>query len=399
MSALSTVKVLDLSRLLPGPYATLVLADLGATVDKIEDMAGGDYLRNMPPLAAPSSEPTPRSGGFFESTSSAFLALNRSKRSALVDLKHPDGRALFLRLTKHYDVLVDSFRPGVLERLGLSYDVLREANERLIVCAITGYGQTGPRAGRAGHDLNFLARSGLLGLQGPSEGPPAVPGAQLADVGASLFAVIGILSALLERSVTGRGRVVDVALVEAAAPFGILGLSAALNAQARPRGEDLLTGGLAAYGTYATSDGGAVALASLEPKFWASFCEGIGRSVTLEDLIPGPHQAALASELTRIFASKPLEAWRAFAEERDCCLEPVLTPTEARADTHLRARGFFFEAPSPWGIVGHMRTPTAAREVVPLAPPRRGEHTTAILIDAGFTESEVSELRARGAIA
>jgi alpha-methylacyl-CoA racemase len=312
LKTLSTVKVLDLSRLLPGPYATLVLADLGAAVDKIEDMAGGDYLRNMPPLAAPSSEPAPGASVPTESTSAAFLALNRGKRSAVVDLKHPDGRALLLKLVEQYDVLVDSFRPGVLERLGLSYDVLREANERLIVCAITGYGQTGPLAGRAGHDLNFLARAGLLGLQGPAEGPPAVPGVQLADVGAALFAVIGILSALMERNVTGRGRVVDIAMVEAAAPFGIFGLSAALTEHARPRGEDLLTGGLAAYGTYETADGGAVALASLEPKFWASFCQGIGRSVTLEDLIPGPHQAELAAELKRVFASKPLEAWRAF---------------------------------------------------------------------------------------
>ncbi len=396
MNPFAAVRVLDLSRLLPGPYATLLLADLGMAVDKIEDPAGGDYLRFMPPLVA-TGEGSVRET--YEPVSAAFLALNRNKRSGVLDLKHPEARALVLRLVQHYDVLVDSFRPGVLGRLGLSYEALCDANPRLIVCAITGYGQSGPLASRAGHDLNILARAGLLGLQGPADRPPAIPGVQLADVGAALFAVIGVLSALFERSTTGRGRVVDVAMVEAAAQFGIFGLSVAFAGQAPPRGGGLLTGGLAAYGTYATSDGGAVALAALEPKFWASFCEGIARNVKRSDLVPGEHQAELSRELTDVFASKTLAEWRSFAHARDCCLEPVLTPDEAATDSHLRARGLFFDAPSSWGATVQMHTPVAPRDQEPTPPPRRGEHTDAILKDAGFTDLERAGLRASGVVA
>lgn len=172
MLPLSGIKVLDLSRLLPGPLASLVLADLGADVDKVEDTSGGDYLRVMPP----------HSGSGADATSSIFLALNRNKRSAVIDLKKPKGKEALLRLARCYDVVLEQFRPGVLDRLGLSHATLLAENPRLVVCALTGYGQTGPLAQRAGHDLNYLARAGVLGFQGPEGAPPTVPGFQLADV-------------------------------------------------------------------------------------------------------------------------------------------------------------------------------------------------------------------------
>lgn len=389
MIPLAGTKVLDLSRLLPGPLASLVLADLGAQVDKIEDAAGGDYLRVMPPHA---------SGAGVEPTSSAFLALNRNKRSAVVDLKKPEARAMFLRLVASYDVLLEQFRPGVLDRLGLSHQALLESNPRLVVCALTGYGQTGPLARRAGHDLNYLARAGVLGFQGPADRPPAPPGFQLADVSGGLYAVIGVMGALMERAVTGQGKLVDVAMIETALPFAIAGFGLAFGGQPPARGDEVLTGGIAPYQTYATKDGGAMALASLEPKFWIQFCAGIGRDVDMSDLVPGPHQAALKEHLAGVFAEKTREEWIAFADERDCCLEPVLTPDEARNDPHLAARNVFFELASPWGRIPQMRTPLTSPDRVHTPPPRQGEHTDAVLRDAGFSDDEIAGLRAAGAV-
>jgi crotonobetainyl-CoA:carnitine CoA-transferase CaiB-like acyl-CoA transferase len=391
VTPLAGIRVLDLSRLLPGPLASLVLADLGAAVDKIEDAAGGDYLRVMPPQVSAKD-------GAAEPTSSAFLALNRNKRSAVVDLKKPEAKDAFLRLVRSYDVLLEQFRPGVLDRLGLSHQTLLEQNPRLVICALTGYGQTGPLAHRAGHDLNYLARGGVLGLQGPDDRPPAVPGFQLADVSGGLYAVIGIMGALMERARTGKGQIVDVAMIETAMPFAIAGFGLLFGGQTPARGDDALTGGIAPYQTYATKDGKAMALASLEPKFWMQFCAGIGHKVDMSDLVPGPHQAALKERLREIFAQKTRDEWIAFAKERDCCLEPVLTPEEAKSDPHLSARKMFFELASPWGDIPQMRTPLTSPDRAHTPPPRQGEHTDAILRDAGFGDEEIAKLRASGAV-
>src|SRR5262249_54956535 len=190
----------DLSRLLPGPFATLVLADLGATVDKLEDTGGGDYLRHVPPQIA--------------GESAAFQLLNRGKRSLVLDLKKPAGRDAFKRLVASYDVLFDQFRPGVLARLGVGHDVLRAENPRLVICALTGYGQTGTLAQRAGHDIDYLARAGILGGQGPEGGAPQVPGFQLADISGGMWCVIAIQAALAERARTGQGAVLDIAMTD-----------------------------------------------------------------------------------------------------------------------------------------------------------------------------------------
>src|SRR3954447_26556965 len=248
MQPLKGIKVLDLSRLLPGPLASLVLADLGADVDKVEDTSGGDYLRVMPP----------HSGTGAEATSSIFLALNRNKRSAVIDLKKPKGKEALLRLARCYDVVLEQFRPGVMDRLGLSHATLLAENPRLVVCALTGYGQTGPLKDRAGHDLNYLARAGVLGFQGPEDGPPTLPGFQLADVSGGLYAVIGIMGALMERGRTGKGSIVDVAMIETAMPFAIAGFGLAFGGQTPKQGGEALVGGIAPYQTYATKDGKAM---------------------------------------------------------------------------------------------------------------------------------------------
>ena len=388
MQPLKGIKVLDLSRLLPGPLASLVLADLGAEVDKVEDTAGGDYLRVMPP----------HSGSGANATSSIFLALNRNKRSAMIDLKKAKGKEALLRLVRSYDVLLEQFRPGVLDRLGLSHATLLAENPKLVVCALTGYGQTGPLAQRAGHDLNYLARGGVLGFQGPDDAPPTVPGFQLADVSGGLYAVIGIMGALMERARTGKGQIVDVAMIETAMPFAIAGFGLLFGKQAPGRGAEALTGGIAPYQTYATKDGLAMALAALEPKFWMAFSQGVGHEVSMSDLIPGPHQLALKTKLREIFAQKTRDEWVQFTRERDCCLEPVLTAEEAAADEHLGARKMFFEMASQWGPIQQMRTPLTPVDREHTPPPAQGEHTEEILREGGLSPEDIAAMRTEGAI-
>jgi alpha-methylacyl-CoA racemase len=385
MKPLAGIKVLDWTRLLPGPFATMVLGDLGAEVDKLEDLQGADYLRHIPPLVG--------------DTSSIFLALNRNKRSASLDLKKPSGREAFLALARSHDVLVEQFRPGVLDRLGVSHATLLAENPRLVICALTGYGQTGPLAKRAGHDLNYLARAGVLGFQGPVGGAPAVPGVQMADIGGALWSVIGVLSALAERAKTGRGQVIDVAMVEASMPFAIASFGLGFAGTPPRRGDEPLTGGIAPYGTYLTKDGRAVALAALEPKFWLAFCAGAGIAPELEALVPGPHQAALKARVSALFLEKTRDEWAAFGAAHDCCLEPVLEPDEVARDPHLGARGTFFTMDSPWGPIAQMRTPLTEAGATHRAPPRTGEHTEEILREAGVGEEGIARLRAEGAIA
>jgi crotonobetainyl-CoA:carnitine CoA-transferase CaiB-like acyl-CoA transferase len=418
---LEGVRVLDLTRLLPGPFASLVLADLGASVDKVEDTGKGDYLRLTPPYvggsaaartgtaapptsaaartgtAAPQTSAAARTGTAAPQTSSTFLALNRGKRSVCLDLKMESARAALLKMVERYDVLFEQFRPGVLDRLGLGHATLRAANPRLVVCALTGYGQDGPLAGRAGHDINYLARSGVLGMQGPAGAAPQVPGFQLADIGGGLWSVIGILAALAERARTGQGSVVDVSMVEASMGFALAGFGQLFAGQSPERGNEPLTGGLALYGTYASKDGKFVSLGALEPKFWQVFCEAVGIEADARALWPGEHQTAIRERLRAVFASRTRDEWEAFGREHDCCLEPVLEPGELRTDEHLRARGMFFEIDSPWGRIEQLRTPLAPRGATCTPPPRQGEHTDLVLREAGIDEATIAAMRAERA--
>jgi len=391
MQPLAGVKVLDLSRLLPGPLASLVLADLGAQVDKVEDPGGGDYLRLMPPHLS-------EGGNVADGQSAVFLALNRNKRSAVIDLKQPAGRDAVRRLVRSYDVVLEQFRPGVLDRLGIGHATLLEENPRLVVCALTGYGQDGPLAHRAGHDLNYLARAGVLGLQGPAGAPPAVPGFQLADVSGGLYAVIGVMGALTERARTGRGQVVDVAMIETAMPFALFGFGLSFGGASPARGAEAITGGIAPYQTYLTRDGGAMSLAALEPKFWMAFAAGVGHEVQMSDLVPGPHQDELRAKIGALFLTRTRAEWTAYAAEHDCCLEPVLSPEEARTDPHLAARKVFFELPSRWGTIPQLRTPLTPPDRAHAPPPAQGEHTAEIFREGGFADAEIAALRASAAI-
>jgi len=384
---LDGIRVLDLSRLLPGPYATLVLADLGADVVKVEDPSGGDYARWMPPLAG-------RQSGIFH-------ALNRNKRSLALDLRRPGGTEALRRLAARADVLVESFRPGVMDRLGVGWEALSRDNPRLVLCSISGYGQTGPYRLRAGHDLDYVALAGVLALNGGPEAPRPLA-VQVADVaGGSWPAVAGILAALLRRAATGRGGHVDVAMAEGA--LGMLALQQGMaDARGEPlrRGAEMLNGGWACYGVYRTRDGRFAALAALEPKFFAAFCEAVGRPELAErqyDEGGGPR-----AELEAIFAARTRDEWAAFAEAHDACVMPVLEGDEPRRDPQLAGRGNFVEIETPWegrampGLASPVRLDGAA-------PPRRpapdlGADTERVLAEAGFAEAEVAALRAAGAL-
>lgn len=381
--ALEGIRILDLTRLLPGPFGTLVLSDLGARVDKIEDAGAGDYLRHTGPQRGGMSLP--------------FAALNRGKRSAVLDLKNPAGREAFLRLLGSYDVLVEQFRPGVLDRLGLGHETLRKARPRLVICALTGYGQTGPLRDRAGHDLNYLARAGVLGLQGPTDRPPQVPGFQAADVSGGMWCVIAILAALRHRDATGEGQVIDVAMTDGVVGLGGLGIMMGLG-DPKPRGDDLLNGGIAPYRTYRSKDGAMMTLASLEPKFWLRFAGATGLEGDLEALMPGPHQAKLVERVAEVFASKTRAEWEAFAEDHDCCVEPVLMASELRDDPHLAARGVFGEVDVGGEPVPVFRLPVTSREGNLAPPPKRGAHSREMLREAGLSEEELEELAQSGAL-
>ncbi len=389
MLPLSGLRILDLSRLLPGPFATLVLADLGAEVIKVEDPRGGDPLRALPPFAP--------GGG----DSVAFQALNRNKRSLALDLRAPAGRQAFLRLCDRADAVVESFRPGVLARLGLGWDVLHRRCPRLVLCSITGHGQTGPRSGSAGHDLDYLALSGVLALSGPAQAP-VPPAVQVADLaGGSWPAVAGILAALMGRAAGGEGVHVDVSMTEGSLALLAPHLATAA-ARGRPlaRGREPLLGGTACYGVYRTQDGRFVALGALEPKFFAGFCAAVGRPELAERQWEADG-AGPREELERIFAGRTFEAWSRFAAEHDVCLAPVLEGDEPRRDPQLAARGAFLEQEAGAGAtIAAVATPVrivgAAHPNRPA--PRLNEQGSEVLVEAGFTEDEVAALQGQGVL-
>ena len=395
MSALEGVRVLDLTRLLPGGFCSLLLADFGAEVLKVEDTGAGDYVRWSPP----------RYEGAEESASSAlFLALNRGKRSIRLNLKEERGREVLLRLAREYDVLLESFRPGVLERLGVGYERLKEENPGLVYCAISGYGQDGPYTGRSGHDMNYLGLNGLLALTGEKEGPPIQSAGQIADIGGgALMAAFGILAALRERDRSGEGQFVDASMAD-----GSLSWLAMVAAQyfadgvVPKRGGLPLAGALVCYRPYACSDG-YVTLGALEPKFWQAWCRGVGREDLIERQFDPPGSDAHA-EVERVFLERTRDEWAAFASQHDCCLEPVLDLDEALDSELVKAREMVVELDQPGAAepirqlgvpVKLSRTPGGVH-----APgPALGEHTREVLEALGYPADDVAALEEGGAVA
>jgi alpha-methylacyl-CoA racemase len=392
--ALADIRVLDLSRLLPGGFCSLLLADFGAEVLKVEDTGMGDYVRWSPPY---------HDGAEDSAKSALFLALNRGKRSIRLNLKEDAGREVLLKLARRYDVLLESFRPGVMARLGVGPERLRAENPRLVYCSITGYGQDGPYTARSGHDLNYLGLNGLLDLTGEPDGPPVQPAGQIADLGGgALMAAFGILAALRERERSGQGQIVDVSMFDGSLSW--LAMVAArylCDGVVVRRGQLDLAGGLICYRPYACRDGW-VTLAALEPKFWLEWCRGVGREDLVGSQFDSPGSQAHA-EVERIFLERTRDEWRDFGNRHDCCLEPVLALGEALESDLARAREMVVEVDQP-GVGGVRmlgvpvklsRTPGA-----PTGPgPALGQHTDEVLSALGYSAGDLAFLRESGAVA
>ena len=302
---LEGVRVLDLSRLLPGPFLSMILSDMGADVVKVEDPRIGDYLRAFPPSR----------GG----VGGRFLAINRNKRSIAVDLKSDVGRQALLAMVEKADIVIESFRPGVVDRLGLGYEALSAVNPAVIMCCISGYGQTGPYRERAGHDINYIGLAGVLAMGGDAGGPPVVPGVQIADLaGGALWGATGILGALVARHRTGKGAHLDISMCEGATALLAAELgNLACGGDAPTRGTGLINGGVACYGVYATKDDRYLSVGALEPKFWTAFNEAIGRTVDLTELTAPPEkQEVVRQEIQAILKTRTRDEWVEFFRDR-----------------------------------------------------------------------------------
>jgi crotonobetainyl-CoA:carnitine CoA-transferase CaiB-like acyl-CoA transferase len=384
---LQGVRVLDLTRLLPGPMATLHLGDLGADVIKVEDTGAGDYAAEA-----------------------VRTLVNRNKRAIRIDLKQACGVDVLLRLCEKSDVLVESFRPGVMQRLGVGYEAVAQRNRKIVYCSLSGYGQTGPYQNAPGHDLNYSSWAGVADQIGALGQGPALSNVPVADLlGGSMTAVMGILSALFDAGRSGLGRHVDIAIADGVLAHAVIPL-AALNTQGQtqPAGASKLTGLLPCYSIYGTSDGRYLALAALEKKFWDAFCAIVGR----EDLkalhypLNEAQSAWVRGELRTLIGSHDLAWWTQTLDGTDCCATPVLKLEEALNNEQFVARGMVLPLPQAQGQSGHMPGRQFACPVkmsgfefaVRHPAPRQGEHTDTVLLEAGYTEEEVQSLRHQRAI-
>lgn len=379
MTPLQGVRVLDLSRLLPGPYCTQLLGDLGADVIKVEEPAGGDPARHAAPL--------------LDGVGAIFLHVNRNKRSLAVNLKAAEGREILLKLVDQADILVESFRPGVMDRLRLGYPALRERNPRLVYASLSGFGQTGPLRDRPAHDLNYLALAGIIGLNAPRDGQPIPPAVQIADLGGATLAAVGILAAVVARDRTGLGQAVDVSLYASAVAWlpTLLGVYQAEQRSPRP-GEPPLSGGLPQYDVYPTSDGRAITVGALEPKFYANLLEAIGRPELSDQ---PPDQAR--TELRAVFASRTQAEWVALLSEVETCFAPVNTLEEALAEPQARASGLLIEDGGRTQLgppFAYSETPASVRR----PPPELGEHTLEVLAEVGIHADEARRLADAGVV-
>ncbi|MGH8447361.1 MAG: CaiB/BaiF CoA transferase family protein [Solimonas sp.] len=373
-SLLAGLKVLDVSRLLPGPFCTLYLAQLGAEVIKIEEPAGGDYVRALSP--------------------DLFAQVNRNKRSVTLDLRKPQGAELFRQLAAQSDVVIESFRPGVMDRLGCGYEALKAINPRLVYAALTGYGQTGPYRDRAGHDMNYCAYAGALDQVGNAMGP-ALSNTQVADLaGGALTCAVGVLAAVHGARASGQGCYVDSAMLDGTLALQVAAMSALrVFGRTHPRGTDMLTGALPNYSLYECADGKWFALGSLEPKFWQAFCVAAGQP-ELGKGIPAPGaQAEQARAATAaLFRTRTRDAWETLLAPADACTSGIYTLEEALANEQVQARGLVEDCGGKPAIAQPLRF-VDAEATASAPPPKLGADTRALLATLGIDDAAYAALK------
>jgi alpha-methylacyl-CoA racemase len=380
---LTGIRVLDLTRLLPGAFCTMLLADMGADVIKVEEPKGGDYMRWTPPL--------------IDGQSALFNALNRNKRSLSLNLKSDVGRDLLLRLVEHAAVLVEGNRPGVMERLGLGWEVLHARNPKLVMCSITGYGQDGPFASRAGHDINYMAIAGALGLNGERDRPPAPLSVQVADIGGGgLQPAVAILGALVGVERGGDGRWIDASMMDGAVSWLALALAALGGGETVARGDQRLAGRYACYRVYTCKDGRFYSVGALESKFWVTLCGVIERPdlVNLQ-FAEGPEGVRAHEAMELVFSSRTRREWEQTLGGLDVCCEPVLELDEVQSHPQVAARA----------LIARVRTGTEVRPAVGVRadwrrsdPPAMGEHNAEVLSEVGVNPERLDQLRKEGVV-
>lgn len=391
IDALHGIKVLDLARLLPGNFCTLLLADYGADVLKIEDTDRGDYGRWHSPRV--------------RTQSAYFIGLNRNKKSMKLNLKTEEGRAIFMHLAQKNDVILEGFRPGVTDRLGIGYDAVRKVNPKIIYCSISGFGQDGPYRDKVGHDINYIGIGGILGITGQRGGAPVIPASQIADIGAGgMMATIGILMALIHRRKTGKGQYIDISMLDGVISWLSLFASKYFaDGEIPERGGMMLNGQFPCYRVYRTKDDKHITIGALEEKFWKNLCRALGR----EDLIP--HQYATGSEgdevvsqLEEIFLTKTRDEWVKYLEGFEICHGPVNDFRETFSDPQVLHREMVLEVNHPTeGRIKQVGFPIKFSESpgrVRLPSPGYGEHTKEVLQELGYTEGRIEALKKSGVI-
>ena len=382
---LEGVRIIDFTRLLPGPLATMMLADMGADVIKVEDPDSPDYIRGFEPL--------------IEGTSAFYYALNRNKRSLAVNTLSQEGKAIIIELVKNSDILIEQYRPGVMKKFGMDYDTLHAVNPRLIYISITGYGQDSSMSQAAGHDINYIAMAGALGITGADNGEPFIPGFQLADIaGGSYMTMNALTAALFKREKTGIGEYIDIAMTDSVLPFIALPFAAQQTGGDNfKRGKFQLSGGQANYNIYICSDAKYLALGSLEPKFWNTVCDKLNKPEWKEKIIADDAtQQSIRKELQNIFLQKTREQWLSFFSNDDICLTPINDLDEIATDKYLNERKLFVDFK-----IGGKDFKTIAQPVKFASvtgdnnwiAPQLGEDTCTILKELSLTDDKITELK------
>lgn len=384
---LEGIRILDFTMLLPGPWCTLFMADFGAEVIKVEEPRNGDYIRQFPP--------------FIKDISARHLLINRNKKSMKLNLKTDEGKRIAQRLVETSDILVEGFRPGVMDRLELGYQRVSEINPKMIYCSISGYGQDGPYKHLVGHDMNYLGISGILDISGESDGPPALSGVQIADIASGgMMAVMGILIALTARNKTGKGQYIDVSMLDGsiAQLYATAGDFFATGRSPK-RGEtetSWVLGGYACYSIYPAKDGGYISVGPIEEKFWATLCKKIGREDLIDQQFVPEKQNEIKNTLKDIFLTKTRDEWVEEFEGLDVCVGPVNTMAEAFEDPQIQFREMITEVEHPEiGKVPQLGIPIKLSEStgeIRRAAPGFGEHTLEILKDLGYDDNEIQDL-------
>lgn len=391
MLPLDGIRILDLTRLIPGAFCTSILADLGAEVIKIEEPKIGDYGRQIRPLKG--------------SISYRFLLLNRNKKSFALNLKEKAGRDIFLELVKRSDVVIEGFRPGVVQRLKIDYESLKDVNKKIIYCSISSFGQSGPYRDTVAHDINILGETGFFEITGIPDGPPVIPGIQIADIISSFYAIIGILISLINREKTDAGQFIDISMFDGMFSLLFDSLSYLFSGERVPeRGKGRLWGGLSNYNLYETKDNRYIAVGCLENKFKKTLFKELGmdslspddQNITTEEV--GESEEDLIQSLKKIFLKKPLDEWIRELGRLNICISPANSLSEAVYHPQVRARKMIVETQHPdLGKLNLIGFPIKFSDIevdpTRFPAPKLGQHTEEILMEIGYSDNQIMDLK------